>query len=138
MSPNIILKIFERLFWFAIGIGVYSFCRAFDGTSFKTKLNVLSFSQVEIYVKQKLFERFSIWWEVIFSWWLFISSIRKTIRAGKKKFNHTAFVELFMAHLLVKNSRFYHLLKPGYMQNKKYYNIMGIRYCSGKNIACFF
>jgi len=54
---------------------------------------------------------------------LFISSIRKTIRAGNKKFNHTAFVELFMAHLLVKNSRFYHLLKPGYMQNKKYYNL---------------
>jgi len=125
MSPTIILKILERLFWFGIGIGVYSFCRAFYGTSFKTKLNVLSFSQVEIYVKQKLFERFSIWWEVILSWWLFILSIIKAIRTDKNDFSHAVFVELFMAHLLVKNSRFYHLLNLRYIQNKKCYNIMG-------------
>ena len=53
MSLPIILKIFKRLFWFAIGICAYSFCRAFDGTSFKTKFNILSFSQVEIHAKQK-------------------------------------------------------------------------------------
>jgi hypothetical protein len=52
-------------------------------------------------------------------WKLFILSIRKTIRTGKKKFDHTAFVELFTAHLLEKNSRFYHLPKPRYMRNKK-------------------
>ena len=44
---------FERLFWFAIGIVSYSFCRAFDGTPFKNEFNILSFSQVEIYEKQK-------------------------------------------------------------------------------------
>ena len=42
-----------RLFSFAIGIVSYSFCRAFDGTSFKNKFNILSFSQVEIYGKEK-------------------------------------------------------------------------------------
>ena len=49
---------------------------------------------------------------------------RKTIRTGKNKFDHTAFVELFMLHLLKKNSRFYHLPKLRYMRNKKRYNIM--------------
>jgi hypothetical protein len=47
-----------------------------------------------------------------------ILSIRKTIRTGKKKFDLTAFVEVFTAHLLEKNSRFYHLSKPRYMRNK--------------------
>ena len=50
---------------------------------------------------------------------LFILSIRKTIRTGKKEFDHIAFVELFTAHLLEKKSRFYHLPKPRYMRNKK-------------------
>jgi hypothetical protein len=53
-----------------------------------------------------------------------ILSIRKTIRTGKKEFNRTAFVELFTAHLLEKNSRFYHLPKPRYMRNKKCYNLV--------------
>ena len=50
---------------------------------------------------------------------LFILSIRKAIRTGKKKFDYTVFVELFAAHLLEKNSRLYHLPKPRYMPNKK-------------------
>jgi hypothetical protein len=53
-----------------------------------------------------------------------ILSIRKTIRTAKKEFNHTAFVELFTAHLLEKNSRFYHLPKLRYMRNKKCYNMV--------------
>jgi len=63
-------------------------------------------------------------------------SIIKAIRTGKKKgFSHAVFVELFMAHLLVKNSRFYHLLNLRYIQNQKCYNIMGA--CSKKNSQCF-
>ncbi len=36
-------------------------------------------------------------------------SIRNSIRTGEKEFDHTAFIELFTAHLLEKNSRSYHL-----------------------------
>jgi len=64
---------------------------------------------------------------------LFILSIRKIIRTDRKKFNHTVFVELLTAHLLEKNSRFYHLLKLRYMQNKKCYTLKW-----KKNITYFF
>jgi hypothetical protein len=47
--------------------------------------------------------------------WLLILSIRKTIKTDKKEFSHTIFVELFMAHLLEKSSRFYHRSEPRYM-----------------------
>jgi hypothetical protein len=50
---------------------------------------------------------------------LFILSIRKTIITDKMECNHIAFVELFKAHLLKINSRFYHLPKPRYMRIKK-------------------
>ncbi len=64
----------------------------------KTKFSVLLFSQVEIYAEQKclpnifhIMERYAIF------------NIRKTIKTGKKKSNHTIFIELFTAHLLEKN-----------------------------------
>ncbi len=48
-------KMFRRLFCFPIGICSYSFCRAFDGASFEKKIKILSFSEAEIYAKQKDF-----------------------------------------------------------------------------------
>ena len=45
-------KIFWQLFWFAIGFGIYKFCRAVDCTSFKNKFNIPWFFQVEIDAKQ--------------------------------------------------------------------------------------
>jgi hypothetical protein len=47
------IKMFGRLFCFAIEIFLYSFCRAFDGASLK-KIKMLSFSQAEIHAKQKV------------------------------------------------------------------------------------
>jgi hypothetical protein len=40
--------------------------------------------------------------------------------------DHIASVEFFTVYLLEKNSRFYHLPKPRYMQNIQCYNIMDI------------
>jgi hypothetical protein len=65
-----------------------------------------------------------------------ILSIRKTIKTGKKEFNHTAFVELFTAHFLEKNSRFYNLPKPRYMRNKKCYNM--VKTVKKKQMSLFF
>ena len=119
VSVPIMLKMFGRLFWFATDIGSYSFCRIFDGMSCKRKFNILLFSQVEIYAKQKSSKHFSIWWEVTLSCRLFIVSIRKTIKTSKIEFYHTDFVEIFAAHLFKKNSRCYHSHKPRYLRNKK-------------------
>jgi hypothetical protein len=57
---------------------------------------------------------------------LFILSKRKSIRTRKKEFNPTVFIELFTAHILESNSRFYHLLNLRYMRIKKCYNITNI------------
>ena len=111
-----------------------NFCRAFDGTSFKRKFNIPLFFQVEIYAEQKSLPTFSVWSEVTLKCTLFILSIRKTVRKSKKKFDHTVFVELFTAHLLGGKSRFYHLLKPRYMPNKKCYNMEKF----GKKKKCHF
>jgi len=124
-----ILKMFKRLFWFSIRIVSYRFCRAFDGMYFKNELNILSLSQVEIYEKQKVFQIFSIWWEVTMLRMLFILNIRKTIRTGQKEINHIGFIELFMAHLLETISRLYYFPTPRYVRNK---------ICSKNNVTFFF
>ncbi len=49
---------------------------------------------------------------------------------------HTAFVELSTAHPLEKNSRFYHLPKLRYTQNKNCYNVMDT--CTKKKKCHFF
>jgi len=38
---------------FAIGISLYRFCTAFNGASFEKKMKILSFTEVEIYAKEK-------------------------------------------------------------------------------------
>ena len=61
------IKICGRFFSAALEICSYSFCRAFDGTSFKKRIRMLSFSQAEIYAKQKSLQTFllnSIRWQV--------------------------------------------------------------------------
>jgi len=116
------LEAFQGVFWFAIGFGLYKFCRAFDGASLK-KINIPSFFHVEIYAEQESLPIFSVWSEVILICKLFILSIRKTIRTGKKKFDPTAFVELFTAHFFRKEFKVYDLPKPRYLRNKKRYNM---------------
>ena len=49
-------KSLQDLFYFAIGICSYSFCRAFHGASFTRKIKMLSFSQAEIYPEKKVFQ----------------------------------------------------------------------------------
>jgi hypothetical protein len=51
----------KNLFCFEIGICSYSFCRAFHGASFIRKIKMLSFSQAEIYAKQKVFQTGTVW-----------------------------------------------------------------------------
>jgi len=46
-------KRFGRLFCFPIRIRLYSFCRAFEGTSSEKQIKILSFSQAEIHAKLK-------------------------------------------------------------------------------------
>jgi hypothetical protein len=97
---------------------------------------MLSFSQVEIDARHKSLPKIFNMMEVILPWRLFILSIRKAILRGKKEFSHTVFVELFMAHLLEKNSRFYHLPKPRYIQNKKMFQHYGN--CAVRKKVIFF
>jgi hypothetical protein len=68
--------------------------------------------------------------------WLLILSIRKTIKTDKKEFSHTIFVELFMAHLLEKSSRFYHRSEPRYMLKIK--NVATLWKTRGKKNITFF
>ena len=67
----------------------------------------------------KRFFHYTIWAEVKLSCMFFILSTTETINTSKQEFIITIFVELFMAHLFKKNSRFYHLPKPRYIRNKK-------------------
>jgi hypothetical protein len=120
----IILKMLERFFGLAIGIDSYSFYRTFDGTSFEKKLIFYHFLKSRCMQNKKVLQTFSIWWEITLSCTLFILSLGTTIRTDQDRFNHTVFIELFTAHLLEKNSRFYHSPKPRYIPNKKCYNIM--------------
>ena len=126
------IEIFRELFRFVIGFGLYKFCRAFDGASFKKKFNIPSFSEVKIYTEQKRSSNVSSMKRSALPCKLLILSIRKTIRTDNKKSNHIAFVALFTAHLLEKTLRFYHLPKPRYMRNKECYSIMDIRHYSVK------
>ncbi len=118
---TIIFKMFRRLFWFAIGIGSYSFFRVFDGISLKKIEFCIIFSRRDICKRKKCSKHFQYdgkWY--CHSYRLFILSITKTIRRGEKEFNHTAFMELFTAHLLKKNWRFYHLpISRGICETKK-------------------
>ena len=55
-------KVVRKLFSvFATGICLYSFRRAFHEASFKRTIRKLSFAQVEIYAKQKVFRTGSAW-----------------------------------------------------------------------------
>ena len=45
--------------------------------------------------------------------------MEKTIRTSQYRFEYAILVEFFILHLLKEKSRFYHFLKPRYMQNKK-------------------
>jgi hypothetical protein len=112
------IKTISRTFLICFRIGLYKFCRTFDGTSFTKKIQYSTiFSSRDIY-RTKGLPTFSVSWEMALPCKLFILSIRKTIRIDKKKFDHTAIVDLFTPHLLEKNSRFYHLPRPRYIQNK--------------------
>ncbi len=55
LLPSVLstIKMFGRLFSFALGICTYRQRRALDGASFKNKIKMLSFSQAEIYAKRK-------------------------------------------------------------------------------------
>jgi hypothetical protein len=71
-------------------------------------------------------------------WKLFILNIRKTIRTGKKKFDHTAFVELFTAHLLKKIQDFIIYLSRDICEIKKRYNTMDTQFWKLKKNVLFF
>jgi hypothetical protein len=43
----------RRSLYFAIDIGSYHFYRAFDGISFEKQIKILTYSQLELYAKQK-------------------------------------------------------------------------------------
>ena len=68
---------------------------------------------------KKILQTLSICREASRSCRLSIMNIEKVIRLNHKEFGCISFVEPSMAHLLKKNSRFYHKLKPRYMPNKK-------------------
>ena len=68
---------------------------------------------------KKAFQTFILWWKVAPSCTLFILSIGKAIRAKQSRCVCTISVELFTAHLLKKESRFYYFLETRYMRNKK-------------------
>ena len=57
--------------------------------------------------------------EVALSCTFFILSMAETINLNQQRFVITIFVELFTAHLLNRNSRFYHLPNPRYRPYKK-------------------
>jgi hypothetical protein len=120
-------KLYDRIPFYLFGwFFLYKFCRAFDGTSFQNKFNIPSFSQVHIYAKHRVFQTFSIWWTVPPSCRVFIFSIRKTIRTGKKEFNNALFINIFTVHLLETNFTYYPLPGRGYTPNKKCYIIVDI------------
>ncbi len=67
----------------------------------------------------KIFWLRTIWWELVLSCRFFVLSMAEIINNSQWEFVITIFVELFTAHHLKNNSRFYHLPKPRYRRNKK-------------------
>ena len=62
----------------------YNLCRVFEGASFKKKFKILSFSQVEIFAKQKSAPIFVFCWELVVPYRLLILSNKQATIASQQ------------------------------------------------------